>query len=131
MRKHFNLNFRKLGNVPSVGAMEGAVLLSLLSLSMALSPLVSAHAQTTHTVLIEEMRYKPPMLSVAVGDTVVWRNVDLVAHTATAANHSFKSGPIEASKSWSLRFETEGKFDYTCLFHPQMMGKIEVTGGVG
>ena len=51
----------------------------------------------THTVTIEDMRFQPAVLVVAPGDTVVWINKDLVAHTATSPVGGFDSKVILAS----------------------------------
>ena len=37
----------------------------------------------THTVAIRELKFQPAVLTVKVGDTVEWKNDDIVPHTAT------------------------------------------------
>src|SRR6266849_9420180 len=39
-----------------------------------------------HTVVIREVKFQPTVLTVKVGDTVEWRNDDIVPHTATSQN---------------------------------------------
>jgi plastocyanin len=51
----------------------------------------AARTPVTHTVNIDGSRFEPETLSV-VGDTVVWVNKDLVAHTATSKTGVFDSG---------------------------------------
>lgn len=78
----------------------------------------------SHRVVIEQMRFQPARLTVASGDTVTWINRDFVPHTATAADRSWDSGTLEQGDRWSLVVENGGSIDYTCLFHPTMIGRL-------
>lgn len=80
----------------------------------------------THTVIIEGVRFQPERLTVAHGDTVVWVNKDLVAHTATFEAGSFDSGAIQPEKSWRFIATKTGEFDYLCTFHPGMKAVLNV-----
>jgi plastocyanin len=80
----------------------------------------------THTVTIDATSYRPRTLTVAAGDSVVWVNKDLLAHTATAKNGSFDSKDIPAGGSWTYRVGSEGLFAYTCLYHPTMKATLRV-----
>lgn len=80
----------------------------------------------THTVTIEGMRFQPERLTVARGDTIVWVNKDLVAHTATSKAGRFDSQTIETAKSWKLTARTKGEFPYVCTFHPTMKAMLDV-----
>lgn len=79
----------------------------------------------THTVTIDSFAFKPPVLSVALGDTVVWQNNDPVPHTVTAAG-VFDSGSIAAGASWKYTANARGHHDYLCTFHPIMKGVLDV-----
>jgi plastocyanin len=81
-------------------------------------------APRVHTVIIEGMRFQPEGLTVAPGDTVVWRNRDMVPHTATSAAARFDSSEIAPGKSWSYTAATKGEFTYTCTYHPMMKGIV-------
>jgi plastocyanin len=81
---------------------------------------------TTHTVVIENMRFNPMQISVAEGDWIRWENRDLVPHTVTAENGSFDSKSIEVGKSWKHRVKKKGSVSYKCSFHPTMKAGIEV-----
>lgn len=85
-------------------------------------------AAETHTVVIENMRFTPDTLTVRRGDRVVWRNHDLVPHTATAATTPkvFDSGSIEPGKSWSTTLRKAGSVPYVCMFHPGMAATLTV-----
>jgi plastocyanin len=82
-------------------------------------------AAATHTVTIEGMQFVPATLTVKRGDRVVWRNRDVVPHTATAAG-AFDSGSIGAGKSGSLVLRTPGRHAYVCSFHPGMKALVVV-----
>jgi plastocyanin len=77
----------------------------------------------THVVTIEGMKFEPAVVTVRSGDKVVWRNRDLVPHTATAAR-KFDSGEIGAGKSWSWIAPAPGRYEYVCTYHPGMKGAI-------
>jgi plastocyanin len=79
----------------------------------------------THTVTIDATRYEPSRLVVRPGDTIVWVNKDLIPHTATATGGAWDSKAVPAGASWRLTIEAKGATDYSCLFHPTMIGRIE------
>ncbi len=72
----------------------------------------------THTITIESARYSPAELTVRQGDTVVWVNKDIFAHTATSKKPAFDSKVIQPGASWRYRVKSRGEFPYTCSFHP-------------
>jgi plastocyanin len=79
-----------------------------------------------HTVMIEGMRYQPEGLTVAVGDTVVWINRDMVPHTATSSTGRFDSNEIAPGKSWTHTVRAKGEFAYICTYHPLMKAVVRV-----
>lgn len=57
------------------------------------------------TVVIDHFKYQPDTLEIHVGDTVEWKNVDIVPHTASAVNRkAFDSGSIAKGSSWPFTF---------------------------
>jgi plastocyanin len=82
-------------------------------------------AAATHTVKIEGMKFVPATLTVQRGDTVVWRNDDVVPHTATA-NGVFDSGNIAVGRSWSRAMKKSGRHEVVCTFHPGMKARVVV-----
>jgi plastocyanin len=80
----------------------------------------------THTVTIEGMRFQPERLTVARGDTVVWINKDLVAHTATSGTGRFDSEIIQAEQSWTFTATRKGEYTYICTLHPAMKAMLLV-----
>jgi plastocyanin len=81
----------------------------------------------THTIIISGSTFQPAALSVNSGDTVEWKNNDIVPHTATSTDtNSFDSGRIEVGGSWKYLANKKGNFNYECSFHPNMQGQVVV-----
>ena len=78
-----------------------------------------------HVVVMDNMRYGRVPAGLKVGDTIVWVNKDILAHTATSASGGFDSKLIDAGKSWKFVAKKKGDFDYICSYHP-MKGRIRV-----
>jgi len=75
--------------------------------------------------------YLPYSLEIWVSDIVSWKNVDSAAHTVTSGspnNHdgNFDSGMMMVNQSWEFTFTDSGEYDYYCVLHPWMTGKIIV-----
>ena len=84
-------------------------------------------APTSHTVEIRGMEFHPAELTVAVGDTVVWINRDLVPHTATGAGKTkWDTGQLAQGDSGRYVARVAGTVSYVCTFHPTMRGKLLV-----
>jgi len=77
--------------------------------------------------------YLPASVSISVGDTVVWNNVDTAAHTVTSGNPSdgpdgvFDSSLVMAGKSFEFTFNEAGSYEYFCMVHPWMIGTVQVS----
>ena len=82
-------------------------------------------AAATHVVTMEAMGFHPATLSVKPGDRVVWRNKDIVPHTATAKG-VFDSGAIAPGKSWTWKAKGKGSHGYVCVYHPGMTGTVSL-----
>jgi plastocyanin len=81
------------------------------------------------------LSYSPNPVSVQAGQTVVWRNADNTAHTATADAGGFDTGIIAAGAvSKAITMSTAGNFPYHCAIHGSAMtGTLTVVaaGGTG
>ena len=86
---------------------------------------IGAVAATTHTVVIDGVKYEPETLTVKRGDTVVWVNKDPFPHTVTSKG-VFDSQSMAAGKSWKYTASKVGEFTYICTFHPNMKGTLTV-----
>lgn len=85
---------------------------------------MTARAETIN-VAMTNVAYAPVTISARVGDTVVWTNGDIVAHTATSRDKSFDLMAMP-KKTVSFPVKKAGSIEYYCKFHPNMVGRIEV-----
>lgn len=103
--------------------------LQTAAISAALFLLSAAHAAILH-VTIEEIKFNPEVLEVKKGDTVIWKNKDVVPHTVTAemnaGKSAFDSGQIDPGSDFKLKIKAVGEISYKCLFHPTMKAKLKV-----
>jgi len=106
----------------TAAAAYAAVLLFLASAGI---DLATAAGPTTHTVVIDGVKYEPETVTVKRGDTIVWINKDPFPHTVTAKG-VFDSHEIAAGKSWKYTARKAGEYAYVCTLHPNMKGTLKV-----
>ena len=76
--------------------------------------------------------YSPADITINVGDTVEWPNVDTAAHTVTSGSPAdgpsgiFDSSLLMADATYAFTFEEAGDYDYFCMVHPWMVGSVSV-----
>ena len=89
---------------------------------------VAPPAVPAHSIRIASFRFVPAVDTVRVGQSVTFRNEDLVPHTATADDSTGKleSGTIAANGTWRFTARRKGVVSYHCRFHPTMRGTIVV-----
>ena len=69
---------------------------------------------------------------VDVGEKVTWQNLDTFPHTVTSGTPGdgpdglFDSGLIDTYLYFYYTFEEAGTYDYFCMIHPWMQGKVVV-----
>lgn len=81
----------------------------------------------TYNVEIKGFAYSPSEISVNVGDTVVWANLDSAEHTITSDSGSeLDSELLSNGGAYSHTFNSAGTFDYHCTPHPSITGKVIV-----
>lgn len=86
-----------------------------------------APAPRRYEVQIRDMAFTPAQLTVAVGDTIVWVDHDIVPHTATREGvGGWDVGPIMGGDSAVLVVREAGTAAYHCRFHPVMQGTLLV-----
>ncbi len=77
--------------------------------------------------------YIPATVSIKVGDTVSWSNDDTAAHTVTSGSPTkgpdgnFDSSLFMAGATFDVTFDKAGSYEYFCMVHPWMIGKIQVS----
>jgi len=79
-----------------------------------------------HAVAMRNFGFDPAVVTVAVGDTIVWTNADFVPHTSTARDSTWDSKTIPADSAWRFVARAPGRHVYYCVFHPNMQGTVEV-----
>ena len=71
-------------------------------------------------------------ITVGVGATVTWTNDDTAAHTVTSGTPTdgpdgvFDSSIVMSGATFEHTFEEAGQYDYFCIVHPWMTGKVTV-----
>lgn len=81
-------------------------------------------AAQRHDVAMTGFAFVPDTLRVAVGDTIVWTNHDVVPHTATDVQGQWDSGSLAAGASWRLVVESAATSSYLCILHPTMTATL-------
>jgi plastocyanin len=103
-----------------IAGLGAALLLSVGAASGAL-------AQTGNSVAVQAFVYDSAEVTVTVGTTVTWTNNDPVAHTVTDVNQAWDSGLFDQGYTFSKEFTEPGVYDYYCIPHPMMIGRVVVT----
>jgi plastocyanin len=98
----------------------------LLSAASAGGQSVQPHKGTQHIVIIKQMHFDPPQMTIQTGETVEWKNQDIFSHTVTADDGSFDSGLIAPGGSWQRTIKKAGKIGYHCRPHPNMTATLIV-----
>jgi len=84
-----------------------------------------SHLPKIDTIEISGMQFHPGEVKVHKGDTIVWKNDDLVAHCVTGTkSNAWTSSKINAGASWKMGVDISS--DYFCAIHLVMKGKIIV-----
>lgn len=77
--------------------------------------------QEDHVVQISDKTFQPDLLTIRVGERVIWKNGDRTDHTVTDI------GRLKPGQMWGHTFTQEGCFEYRCSIHPKMVGVVVVT----
>jgi plastocyanin len=86
---------------------------------------ITAYHPKTYTVEISGMKFQPDEIIVHKGDTVVWKNNDLVVHCVTEIpGNLWTSSKISPGSSWEIAVDRSS--NYFCAIHLVMKGKIIV-----
>ncbi len=79
------------------------------------------------SIEVRDYAYRPLRLTVQVGATVLFTNLDSTAHTATASSGAFDTGTIAPRGRRTIVLTHPGTYAYYCQFHPFMRATITVT----
>jgi len=75
---------------------------------------------------MRSVSYSPRELTLTLGDTVMWRNVDIVRHDV-AGGKAFESEELQPGETYSWVPADTGRYRYHCTIHQRMRGQIVVT----
>lgn len=101
-----------------------------------LSAQATSPAGTNYDVAIHNFAFSPQNLTVHVGDTVTWTQLDTFQHTVTSNDGEpplFDSGLLSLNQTFAYTFNVPGNFAYYCIPHvsnPKMHGVITVLPAV-
>lgn len=91
------------------------------------APPPTAPPPTAATVTMDNARFQPPDVTVAVGGTVTWSNGSVVVHTVTSNTNAWEPGPdLDPDATFQVTFTQAGAFDYRCTLHQGMTGTVSV-----
>ena len=78
-------------------------------------------------VEISGFSFSPSTLTISVGDSVIWTNMDSATHTITSdSGNELDSETFSNGNSYSHTFTTAGTYAYHCNIHTSMKGTIVV-----
>lgn len=80
---------------------------------------------TSREVIIENGQFNPRDISISVGDTVQWVNVDSEDHTVSFEDARFDV-EVPSGSTVSYTFKEAGEARYFCKFNPGMQGSVLV-----
>jgi len=90
-------------------------------------PIPNIPVKTTYNVDIKDMSYNASVLRIKVGDVVIWTNRDNVTHSVTSDTGSELNSPqLSYQHIYQHTFSRNGTYDYHCIFHSSMRGRIIV-----
>lgn len=108
--------------------------LGLIAISVMVSAVPGEAAEGHHgsgapiTVIIDAFQFQPDTIRIKRGQKVIFINKDEVPHTVTSGKNAdfVSSGIIKGGEQHVILFESVGKQDYSCDFHPSMQGQVLV-----
>jgi len=120
--------------VPPKWRLATAILASLLvacSASPAAPASPSASPSASAVSITSAFAFEPAQISVSRGASVTWTNTTpSTTHTVTSGAPDKPSNKfnhaLEAGKTFTVKFDEAGSFDYFCSIHTSMHGTVVV-----
>lgn len=85
-----------------------------------------SNSDEKNLVKITNFAFNPKSITIKAGESITWKNSDLVGHSATADDNSWDTGVFSQNESQTVTFEESGTFSYHCSPHPFMKGVVVV-----
>jgi plastocyanin len=98
---------------------------TLVALHLLLALPASAGSVMVH---VHHDRIDPAEVKIAVGDSIVFHNLDEMpgGHTVVAEDGSFESPALGKDEQWTHSFEKQGTYEFYVKQHPDNKGKVIV-----
>lgn len=77
-------------------------------------------------VVMKNFDFSPMDITVPVGGTVTWKNMDGEPHTVASADGTFHSPALDQNDTYQFKFDKPGVYKYICSIHPKMRATITV-----
>jgi plastocyanin len=105
-------------------------MLSRLGLSAALAVACAGAAAIAApaavNIPIKHFAFMPMTVTVPVGGSVTWTNMDGEIHTVVSTDGVFRSGGLDEGDSFTFKFPKAGVYNYICSIHPKMKAVVVV-----
>ena len=85
-----------------------------------------AQAAAPTVIPIKNFDFGPMVVTVPVGGSVTWKNLDGEPHTVVSTDGQFRSPALDEGDSFTFKFSKPGEYAYICSIHPQMKARIIV-----
>jgi plastocyanin len=102
------------------------LLLLLAAVAATLVVAGSAVGADTKTVQITRQGFTPSSTTLAIGDSVTWRNADTVNHQVVANDGTFASPVLKSGETYTVTFTKSGKTPYHDAFATSKKGTVTV-----
>ena len=110
---------------PLKAAVAAACFAAFAGIGLAIALPASA-AQGDAQVMIKNFDYMPMAVTVPVGGSVTWKNLDGEPHTVTSTDGSFRSEALDEDDTYTFKFTKPGVYQYVCTIHPKMRATVTV-----
>lgn len=78
-------------------------------------------------VSIKSFAFSPSEITIKIGETVKWKNLDSATHTIVSdSGNEIISNELDNGEEFSHTFNKPGIYNYHCSLHSSMKGKVIV-----
>jgi len=117
---------RRDPNCPRRGRFASVPVAAMIALAVLVTMGADVSAQQPGLVDIQDSSYVPSTLTVRVGATMRWINLDEETHTVTSMTGVLGSAGLDLKEEYSHTFTAPGVYPYTCDLLPHMRGTLVV-----
>ncbi len=89
------------------------------SIKLTGNQIISVEEVNNNQIKIENFNYFPYEITIGVGETIEWINLDSAEHTVTSAEgEELNSALLAQGETYSHTFNELGEYEYYCVLHP-------------